>query len=74
MNEPTITINGITLSQGQAMTLRVALQHFLMDMPKPNALGDDEVGQSIANGYKTTAQQINHLIHTPQHKTFTLPR
>lgn len=74
MNEPTITINGITLSQGQAMTLRAALQHFLMDTSQLNALGDDEVGQTIANEYKTTAQQINHLIHTPQHKTLTLPK
>ena len=63
MTEATITINGVTLSQGQAMTLRVAIQHFFMDMSQPNALGNDEIGQSIANGYKTNAQQINTLIH-----------
>ena len=30
--EPTITINGTTLSIGQAMTMRVAINNFLMDL------------------------------------------
>jgi hypothetical protein len=33
--EPLITVNGIMLSVGQAMTLRVALSNFLMDLHDP---------------------------------------
>ena len=32
MSEPTITINGVFLTQAQAMTVRVAIENFAIDL------------------------------------------
>lgn len=36
--EPRITINGVALTDGQAMTVRVALSSFLMDLQDPEEM------------------------------------
>ena len=61
MNEARITINGVELTIGQSMTLRVALQSFAMDL-KENGLGSDETGKSIAKGYLARISEMNNLI------------
>lgn len=61
--EPEITINGTTLSFGQAMTLRVAVGNFLIQVQDPDGLGDDEAGRSIAKGYKARLGEIAQLMH-----------
>lgn len=61
MNEARITINGVELTIGQSMTLRVALQSFAMNLRK-NGLGDDETGKAIAKGYLARLNEINNLI------------
>jgi hypothetical protein len=60
MNEPQITINGIQLSEGQAMTLRVALESFAMDLTK--GLGDDETGKKITIGYQRNISIIRRMM------------
>ena len=60
--EPEITINGQRLSEGQALTLRVALQNFLSDLREPNALGSDLLGQQIAQNYRNRGGEINRIM------------
>lgn len=50
--EPTITVNGVLLSEGQAMTVRVALESFAIDLTE-NGLGSDEHGRKMTEGYLT---------------------
>lgn len=48
MNEPTITINGHTLTSAQAMAVRIAISSFHTEMGDPDALGDDKHGKQMA--------------------------
>ena len=52
MDEADITINGKTLSTGQALALRVAASNFLGELDDVSALGDDEHGKAMAVAYK----------------------
>lgn len=61
MNEPTIEINGYQCTPAMAMTLRVALQSFLMDL-EANGLGDDEHGLAMKDGYLARGAEINELM------------
>lgn len=61
MNEPTIVINGVTLTEGQAMAVRVAVCSFRTDMLE-NGLGDDEPGFAIANGYIANSDAVINLM------------
>jgi hypothetical protein len=57
MTEPKITVNGVELSVGQAMTLRVALTSFIFGM-KEDGLGDDEHGIAMASGYIDRGSEV----------------
>jgi hypothetical protein len=59
--ESVITVNGIRLSEGQTMTVRVALLHFVADLQE-SGLGDDEVGKGICAGYTARASEIFKLM------------
>lgn len=59
--EPTITINGQTLTVGQAMTVRVALESFAMDLTK-RGLGNDEHGKAMTHNYRANIDAIRALI------------
>lgn len=61
MDEPVITINGTTLSVGQAMTLRVAIGSFAMSL-HADGLGDDEHGRMMVEGYLARAHEIAVLM------------
>lgn len=61
-NESQITINGKSLSIGEAMTLRVAVETFYMDMHQ-NGCGDDDIGRSICKGYIKNCKTIVRKIH-----------
>lgn len=58
--EPDVTINGVRLTKGQAMTVRVALESFALDLSE--GLGDDEMGQKICEGYKGQIESIRRII------------
>lgn len=60
MDEPTITINGQTLSVGQAMTVRVALSAFQFGLK--DGLGDDEHGKAMTAGYQARLSEIFQMM------------
>ena len=62
VQEPIITINGVQLGIGHAMTLRAALNCFSRELDGPNALGDDEHGKKVVNLYKKRIREINKII------------
>ena len=61
MDEPIITINGHRLHTGQAMTVRVALQTFAIDLQR-DGLGDDEHGRRMTQHYLASIAAINSMI------------
>ena len=64
MNEPAITVNGTRLSDGQAMTVRVALGGFAFDLQ--DGLGGDEHGKAMAASYQARLSEIFKMIeHMP---------
>ena len=58
--EPDITVNGTALSPGEAMTVRVALEHFAMDLAA-GSLGDDEHGRTMTANYQRGIDAIRRL-------------
>jgi hypothetical protein len=58
--ESTIVINGHELTEGQSMTVRVALESFMSDLCR-DGLGDDDIGKSICDGYKACIKQIRQM-------------
>lgn len=61
MSEPSITINGAVLTEGQAMTVRVALEHYAHFLTV-EGLGKDETGKAICAGYLRNIGEIRRLI------------
>lgn len=61
MIEPEITINGVTLSPGQAMTIRVAIESFCFDLTE-HGLGSDHLGKRLRRGYLDRIREIRELI------------
>lgn len=59
--EAQITINGVLLTMGQSMALRVAIESFRMDMV-PGHLGTDEHGEFMQKAYPARAAEISTLI------------
>lgn len=59
--EPAITINGVTLTSGEAMTVRVAVNNFLIDL-QHHSLCDDEHGQKMDAFYLATLREILSLM------------
>lgn len=59
--EADITINGTKLSFAQAITVRVAVTGFMMEL-KLEGLGDDPTGKEIAEGYMARGKEIMDLI------------
>lgn len=60
--EPVITVNGFTLSVGQAMSVRVAITSYMSEMGQPGALGDDEHGRAMAQAYQERLSEVCRLI------------
>lgn len=63
MNEPTIIINGHTLTPGQAMTVRVAIESFAMSLRETaNPLGNDLHGKRMTDGYQKSIDEIRRAM------------
>jgi hypothetical protein len=60
--EADVSINGVALSVGQSLTLRVALNSFLCDTSRPNSLGKDHIGQSLRTNYLARGEEIVRLM------------
>lgn len=61
MSEPTITVNGTELSDGQAMTVRVALETFALTLFH-EGLGQDETGTAICRGYLARIEEVRGMM------------
>jgi len=61
MEKLKITINGVELTVGQAMTVHVALQSLATSMSKKNALGKDEHGEFMRKAYMSNVDAINKI-------------
>lgn len=59
--EATVIINGHELTEGQSMTLRVAVNSFVEDL-KINGLGDDEHGKAMTEAYRDRLVEIQRMI------------
>lgn len=63
--EADVFINGKHLTFSQSMTLRVAISSMLMDMAMVGAMGTDQVGERIREGYRERLIEIQALINEP---------
>lgn len=56
--EASMTLDGRDLTEGEVMTIRVALASFAEDMRKPGALGTDAHGRFMAESYERHASAV----------------
>jgi hypothetical protein len=61
-SEPEIRINGIALTTAQAMSVRVAVSSFFMELSDEDALGEDDSGKSIREGYSKALSDVLKLM------------
>ena len=59
--EPEIIINGVKCTDAMAMTIRVALSSFLVDL-EHEGLGGDAHGMQICSAYQDRIFEIHQLI------------
>jgi hypothetical protein len=59
--EPKITINGVELTVGQSMTVRVAIAALIINI-QSDGLGDDEHGKIMATAYIDRAREVERLL------------
>lgn len=60
--EADIIINGVRLSEGQSMTLRVALNDFQSSLVL-DGLGDDKYGKTMVGLYLNRSDEILKVMH-----------
>lgn len=61
--EARVVINGQQLTRLQAMTVRVAVTVFLLEMRRPGALGIESPAEQARHDYLEAGRDIMHLIH-----------
>lgn len=62
-NEAFVTINGVGLTIGQTMALRVAAAAFHTEMGAHGALGGDEHGRQMAANYRVRLGEVLAMLH-----------
>ena len=62
MDELIKTLNGVQLTEGQALTLRVALESFAGELQR-DGLGDDEHGRALTRGYLARIEDLRRIIY-----------
>lgn len=60
--EPEIIIDGLRLTEGQSMAVRVAIGSYAMEMSVKGALGDDDTGEAIRKGYRDRLAEVGRLM------------
>lgn len=60
MTESRITINGVPLGEGQAMTVRVAIESLASSLD--DGLGDDEHGRAMVAAYRARIAELRELM------------
>lgn len=61
--EARIVIDGVQLSQGESMTVRVALEHFASELSE-NGLGDDPHGLKMTSLYLENIRRIRRYLYS----------
>lgn len=61
MREPIIEVNGQLLDEGQAMTIRVAIESFAISLDR-DGLGDDAHGKAMCKLYLESINSIHCII------------
>ncbi|KQW30806.1 hypothetical protein ASC71_00435 [Rhizobium sp. Root1240] len=69
MLEPAITVNGTSLTEAQAVVVRVAVTDFQSRMSEPGALGRDVVGEDIRRGYQERSGEVLRVMLPPPPST-----
>lgn len=69
--EPSITVNGVRLTTAEAMTVRVALSAFATDIQSEDALGDDDHGHAMRDGYLAALRDIFALMAAAESRGLT---
>lgn len=64
--EPKIIINGKEMSEGESMTIRVALSSFFVELQDNDALGKDKIGREIARLYRENMYGIFEVMRSNQ--------
>ena len=59
--EAIITINGMTLTVGQSLTVRLAVSSFVLELTK-NGLGNDPHGEEMAKLYLARAGEVREMM------------
>lgn len=62
-NEATVVINGYELTSAQAMTIRVALEGFSMDLKDADSLGSDAHGKEMRALYFERIEEIRKFLY-----------
>lgn len=61
-SEVPVTIDGLSLTTAEVMTLRVAVTSFLMSMGHKSALGDDDHAKVMRESYRVHGRRIEKLL------------
>lgn len=56
--EPDITVDGVPLTNGQSMAVRVAITSYHNEMSGFGVLGEDSMGEAIRKGYKSRLDEV----------------
>jgi len=65
IEEPIKAVNGVRLTVGQAMTLRVALETFAMSLN--DGLGNDEHGKNMMAAYRARVIELRRIMYGADH-------
>lgn len=65
MSEARITINGIPLAEGEAMTVRLALEAFAMDLAGEvgETMAYDDLGKRMRASYQASITSIRRAMY-----------
>jgi hypothetical protein len=67
VREPIITINNIMLDEGQAMSVRVAIDVFSAGL-EAHGLGDDDHGKEMVRLYRARLAEVKEYIFNEREK------
>jgi len=60
--EPTIVVNGVHLTDAQAMAVRVAITSYHAEMSDETACGDDDQGRLMTRAYHDRLSEVLNII------------
>lgn len=58
-----MTVNGAFLSEGQVMTVRIALESFAMSLGPQDSMGADDQGKHMRSAYLARLEEIRKMMY-----------